>query len=162
MTSCHANQICWNRDRSRLSKHSLPSTGVSGRVFFALVPPGFLSSPICSDPSVSLGGVCCFKCPDNFEAESRSHKSSCKAPSREAARCQRKKLREASKHGRRARADVGGRWHSGLGGSLLSCILVIWKFFLLCNRTNPHPYGTPLLAAQGCCCTVWILHKSQG
>lgn len=62
----------------------------------------------------------------------------------------------------RARADVRGRQHPGLGHSLNSCILVVWKFFLLCHSTNPHPYGTLLLTAQGCCCTVWIVHGSRG
>lgn len=108
-TSCHPNHIHWNKNRSRLNKHSLPSTGVNGKVFFALVPPGFLSSPICSHPPVSLGGVCCFRCPDTLEAESHSHKSRCKAPSREAAHCRCHKLREASKHWGRAGADVRGR-----------------------------------------------------
>lgn len=33
--------------------------------------------------------------------------------------------------------------------SLFSCILVIWKFFLLCNGINPHPYSTPPLTVPG-------------
>lgn len=45
----------------------------------------FLSSPICSDPSVSPGGIWCFRCPDTFEDKSHSHKSSCQALSHEAA-----------------------------------------------------------------------------
>lgn len=63
---------------------------------------------------------------------------------------------------RESKGDVRGRRRSGLGGSFISCIQVIWKFFLLSSGTNPHPYNTALLTAPGRCCAVWKRHKSPG